>query len=48
MMEEARSRSSRMLCPKTTHKRYSSNYFASANGKFRMSLQEDIQGTTNI
>jgi hypothetical protein len=33
---------------RTAHKLYSSSHFASLGGKFRMSLQEDIQQTTNI
>jgi hypothetical protein len=33
---------------KTAHELYSSSCFAAADGKFRMSLQEDILRTTNI
>jgi hypothetical protein len=30
------------------HELYSSSHFAFSGGKFRMSLQEDIQQTTNV
>ncbi len=33
---------------RAAYKLYSSSYFASSGGKFRMSLQEDIQQMTNV
>jgi hypothetical protein len=36
------------VASRTAHKLYSSSHIASSGGKFRMSLQEDIQQTTNI